>query len=241
MKNQYFADRNDFFKYDLALYLIERIPILLRFTFVPMLTPNDDGGDGNLTSYSVLGQRRPDLHAFLMECLVDDSRRQVGSLAEYLATRHAIVDYYLHHENEHFDPRFREGYFGSIPACALDSAVILLDPDNGLAVPSMIAAKRHKYLQFDDLSKLASDMSPTSVLLVYQHWPRMSRETAFAAICARIRDNLPTAGEIACLSSGTVGFYALTKHSDMASSVIKAMDRYAHEQGFKLFKESSCG
>jgi len=42
MKNQYFGDRNDFFKYDLVLNLIEKIVNLKCFTFIPMLTEDDD-------------------------------------------------------------------------------------------------------------------------------------------------------------------------------------------------------
>jgi len=38
MKNQYFGDINDFFKYDLVLSLIEKIENFKCFTLIPMLT-----------------------------------------------------------------------------------------------------------------------------------------------------------------------------------------------------------
>jgi len=45
MKNQYFGDKRDFFKYDLSIELCERIP-LKQFTFIPMLTENDGTKEG---------------------------------------------------------------------------------------------------------------------------------------------------------------------------------------------------
>ena len=51
MKNQYFGDIKDLFKYDLGEFLINEIPELERFTFIPMLTPDDKGPDGNKLNY----------------------------------------------------------------------------------------------------------------------------------------------------------------------------------------------
>ena len=48
MKNQYFGDVRDLFKYDLIQGILEGISTLQGFTFIPMLTENDPkSGDGN--------------------------------------------------------------------------------------------------------------------------------------------------------------------------------------------------
>ena len=40
MKNQYFGDNRDLFKYDLFLKIIQKTDSVNRFTFIPMLTPD---------------------------------------------------------------------------------------------------------------------------------------------------------------------------------------------------------
>ena len=73
MKNQYFGDRNDFFKYDLVLSLIEKIENLKCFTFIPMLTKDDGSSDGALTKYD--GSRRKELDDFLKDCIKKSDRK----------------------------------------------------------------------------------------------------------------------------------------------------------------------
>jgi len=46
VNNKFFADRNDFFKYDLLLEILEKSDLLRQLTFIPMLTPNDDRRGG---------------------------------------------------------------------------------------------------------------------------------------------------------------------------------------------------
>jgi hypothetical protein len=67
MKHQYFRDRRDLFKYDLLLDVLAAVPNLERLTFVPMLTRNDDTGEGRRVALSA-SRRRPALTAFLSRC-----------------------------------------------------------------------------------------------------------------------------------------------------------------------------
>ena len=63
MKNQYFADQRDFLKYDLLVEVVENTPGICRLTNIPMLTPNDDTGEGDVLSYDE-GTRRSDIFHF---------------------------------------------------------------------------------------------------------------------------------------------------------------------------------
>ncbi len=72
MKNQYFADRNDFCKYDLVLELLEE-PSLKGFVLGAMLTPNDCRGDGGFTDYGCGGHSQR-LYALLSKCLARQTR-----------------------------------------------------------------------------------------------------------------------------------------------------------------------
>jgi len=85
VKDQYFGDRNDYFKYDLAISFFEQLTDIKHFTFIPMLTANDGGGDGGLIDYRQ-GAGRPDLYQFLRDKL-KKRPRQVLHLREYFKDR----------------------------------------------------------------------------------------------------------------------------------------------------------
>ena len=65
MKNQYFGDRRDLIKYNLLADLAGCLPES-RVVFIPMLTPNDDSGEGRLTGY-----RRDERRGRLVDALRD--------------------------------------------------------------------------------------------------------------------------------------------------------------------------
>jgi hypothetical protein len=65
MKNQYFGDRRHLLKYDLLADLAGRLPDS-RLVSIPMLTPNDDSGEGGLTG--TVGASDADL--LLMLCVM---------------------------------------------------------------------------------------------------------------------------------------------------------------------------
>src|SRR5687768_13727041 len=85
MKNQYFANGRDLFKYDLLLDVLAGVPELRRLTFIPMLTPNDASSEGNRL-LRVAPSRRPDLLNFLNQCL-RDGRRDISCLHELLTAK----------------------------------------------------------------------------------------------------------------------------------------------------------
>src|ERR1700679_1621877 len=74
MKNQYFGDARDLFKYDLLLELVA-IQGGRQLVFIPMLTPNDGTAEGNLTGYKCTTQR-PLLYQHLRRAL-DSGRRKI--------------------------------------------------------------------------------------------------------------------------------------------------------------------
>jgi hypothetical protein len=130
MKNQYFGDRNDFFKYDLVLNLIEKIENLKCFTFIPMLTEDDGSSDGALTIYN--GSRRKELDDFLKDC-IKKSDRKVKNLRSFMS-KYEQIEYRPYKDDEYFLHAEREQYFDSIHSSILNESVILIDPkvDSGV-------------------------------------------------------------------------------------------------------------
>lgn len=54
MKNQYFGDKRDYFKYDVLERLAADVPEIQQLTCVWMLTPPDTTGQGKVPSSRIL-------------------------------------------------------------------------------------------------------------------------------------------------------------------------------------------
>jgi hypothetical protein len=69
----------------------------------------------------------------------------------------------------------RAAYFTGIPDSALASALVFLDPDNGIEPGAPTGRNSHKYVKLSELKSLYDRMDRKSVLAVYQHLPRIHR------------------------------------------------------------------
>jgi len=70
----------------------------------------------------------------------------------------------------------RAAYFKEIAKENLDDAVVFLDPDNGLEVKSTGDGNGDKYVRSDEVELIYSRMGENSVLVIYQHLPRLHRK-----------------------------------------------------------------
>lgn len=117
MKNQYFGDTRDLFKYDLVLEILLKNSFTDTFTFIPMLTKNEPSRYGARTDYSkaTAGFRRRELKNFLEEC-VEEGRRNIEELERFFKqtrlTRRLSLRIYK--KNEYFSHESRERYFSEI-------------------------------------------------------------------------------------------------------------------------------
>lgn len=84
MKNQYFGDVRDLFKYDLVLEILLKNKLTSTFTFIPMLTENERGRNGARIDYSKAraGIGRMELKDFLEKC-VKEGRRDIKELERF--------------------------------------------------------------------------------------------------------------------------------------------------------------
>jgi len=230
MKNQYFGDRNDFFKYDLVLTLIEKIDNLKHFTFIPMLTEDDGRGDGNLIKYD--GSRRKDLEDFLKNCIKRQDRN-IKNLRAFMSSYN--IEYYPYRDTEHFSHKKRRQYFNDVESSFLNESVILIDPDNGFEVKSIRSGNGHKYLKYDELNKICVRMSSSSLVLVYQHIPRVNREAYFARIGERICEYTGARVPI-CLTDNRIVFFIIAKTDDLLAEIWEVTSYYAKNNGYKAYR-----
>lgn len=214
MKNQYFGDKNDFFKYDFALTLIEEIDNLDTFVFIPMLTKNDGSNDGKLISFD--DSRRRSLGNFLKKC-ANNSKRNILNLRVFMKS-HPDINYLPYKDDQYFENNERYRYFRDIESYMLEKAVVLIDPDNGFEVKSMDNKSGHKYLKFSELKMLYDKMDFSSVLMVYQHIPRVKRDEYFISINEQIYNHVHNDATI-CLSDNVIAFFLICKDKEIYNEI----------------------
>lgn len=226
MKNQYFGDTRDLFKYDLILEILRKSDILNHFTFIPMLTGSDGTSDGMKIDYSKAkaGVRRKELVDFLQRC-VRSGRRNIEELKRFFKdselTKELSITIYK--KDEHFSHEERGKYFAEIGKKLLSKSLILVDPDTGLEVESM-RGMEEKYVKYEEVKSLYDRMARDSVLMIWQFIPRVKRKPYFSKVSKRLKKkvgNLPI-----WISDNKVVFFLLTKDPGLRESIGKIVDEY---------------
>lgn len=145
MKNQYFGDYRDMFKYDLIQEAMKKNKGFKRFSFIPMLTDFKECNDGNKRYYnSEKIEKRPgsgntDLVGYLRDYndkVRDRKNRDLRHIRDYFG---AYINIEIFEPDEpmqgkYFVNKNRSLYFQAIPDIYLESALVFVDPDNGIEV-----------------------------------------------------------------------------------------------------------
>jgi hypothetical protein len=174
MKNQYFGDINDYRKYGLLRLLSGGGEIMTAVCW--MLTPDDGRTDGRHTKYLeqpakwrkfdpplfdhlrqlVLGQNLRDVRSAETPAILPSCRFAPGLLPD--------------------DAEGRGRYFQAFKDIARGCDLIFFDPDNGIEVKSKPCGRKDssKYVYWQELVE-AFDAGHS--LLIYQHFPRVKRES----------------------------------------------------------------
>jgi len=223
VKNQFFGDRRDYFKYDLLLEIMEGTPSLHQLTIVPMLTPDDESNHGRLTNYRV-GSAKPELYHFLKNC----RRRDIREMKIYFENQ--SFAYMCFRDSSHVSHEARREYFRDMPDGALRSALVFLDPDTGLQVKSMSRASGDKYLRYDELCAVFQRMDAGSVAVVYQHLPRRKREPFFGEVGDKLRDSL-FVSDVTCVSDNEIGFFVVARSAGRSRALRALLMHYAEQRG----------
>ncbi len=221
MKNQYFGDTKDLFKYDLVEYLVRRVPGVDRFTFVTMLTEKDDGTDGNKLDYSGRpGSLNTDLVGYLRE-RVSSGRRNVSEIREYYEARGIGIEIYGEHE--FFTHAARSEYFGGIDDALLAHSVIVLDPDNGFETKR--SNKRH--VLRSEVADLYERMTAGSILAVFQHFRREKHDLTIERVSRGLEEACRRKPLWIC--DNEIMFFLLDKDPEVRKALRSAARDYAQK------------
>jgi hypothetical protein len=225
VKNQYFGDRRDLFKYDLLLDLVEAHGAG-RLTFIPMLTPPDNSGQGRL-SQSDCRNRRPVLYEFL-QASVASGQRDIRRVREIM--RIFGVDIMPFRDDVWFVPEQRADYFKALPSEYLTRSVVFFDPDIGLETGTASYTRSRgpeKYLFYSELKDVWARVSIDSVVVVYQHLQNDATKRVFD-VERRVRDLRRCLGApVWAVQWNDVAFVVVAREGVMAGEIRTALQRHA--------------
>jgi len=237
MKNQYFGDTRDLFKYDLILELLLRSNPK-RFTFIPMLTEDEPNTYGEKIDYSraKAGTRRVVLRSFLERCLKND-RRNIKELERFFRSNKLPkkVELTIYERNSYFSDKTRKEYFSAIKRFLLARSVTLVDPDIGLEVKSM-KGREEKYIKYEEVKLLYDQMDKHSVLVIFQFIPRVNRERYFSKISDRLKKKVVGEFPVYFISDSQIAFFILAKGRKLRKSCEDIIYAYASFYGLKAGK-----
>lgn len=218
MKNQYFGDIKDLFKYDIVEWMIRKLPSLDRFTFITMLTPNDSRGDGNRLNYN---ERAGSLNEKLVDRLkgcIDAGKRNVSEIRPYYAEQG--IGIYIYGENDYFTNTGRAEYFAGIGSELLEHSLIFVDPDNGLQVTR--SNKRH--LLYSEAADLFNRMSKDSVLVLFQHFKREEHALTVSNVAYKIAATCNV--QPMCIWDSEIALFFLAKAGDVREFLVDGLYEY---------------
>jgi len=238
MKNQYFGDTRDLFKYDLILELLFRSN-LKRFTFIPMLTKDESGTYGGKIDYSraKAGTRRVVLRRFLERCLKND-RRNIKKLERFFESNKLPkrIELTIYERDGYFSDKTRKEYFSAIKRNLLSKSVILVDPDIGLEVKNM-KGREEKYVNYAELRILYGRMDRHSILLIFQFIPRVKRDRYFSKISEKLKEKVTGKSSVYFISDNQIVFFILAKGQRLQRSLGDVINTYASFYGLKVGKD----
>ena len=217
MKNQYFGDTRDLFKYDLALHIIEGIWSIRALIFVPMLTPDDGSRQGSRTDHrkATAGYRNTGLVHRLTGC-VRDGKRDIREICPFFEERGIPV----HLHGMTFSHDDRPAYFSAIPDAWLRDALVLLDPDIGMEV----ARPTGKHLLFSEIGDLSRRLEGDSVLMIFQYIPRVNRPEYLGRRLKDLGRIIPQASVAIC--DPWVAFFFVGREDRIIQQVGELLLRY---------------
>jgi hypothetical protein len=221
VKNQYFGDNKDLWKYDLVL-MIMKAGLVSHFTFVPMLTEPDGTGHGNSAdrSRASAGSDNAELVGFLDECL-REGKKDINEIDAFFR-QHGFSMTIYNGGSRYFTHQDRRQYFTGIGDELLSKSLILVDPDNGLEV------KRpgEKHILYDEIKDLYDRMDGGSILMVYQYFPRVPRQQYLNTRMEELREKVYGDYPV-CISDSEIAFFFLTKDESLEHALIHLVADYA--------------
>lgn len=221
MKNQYFADVNDYFKYGI-LRCLEKSG--LRIGVCWMLTPDDGRSDGRKISYL----SRPDPWRTYDPVLFDSLSQAVTKNARsisYIEGSGLLSNSSFFSLTVPYDQRERSRWLERFIVRSADSDLLFFDPDNGIEVSSTALGRSGspKYLFWHEIQMA---WNRGNALLIFQHFCREKRDSFTMRLSRRIEECLPQSNVASIITANVVYFLAYREqHASRIDMGLRALSQ----------------
>jgi hypothetical protein len=213
MKNQFFGDTRDLFKFDLIEHVMKGLDELKCFAYIPMLTP-----DGEPKSIKP-GTKNKDLVAFFNE----GRKRDIHDIQKHFKQRGITAK--IHGEKGVYfknDKESRRKYFDQINDDWLVNSLVFLDPDTGIEPKN----PQKKHVLFSEIEQIYKRMSKNSAMMIFQFKPQgenieETRETKSREIKDKVTGERPM-----CAYSYPVAFFFLAKSKATRNNLWNCLNAY---------------
>ena len=228
MNLKYSGDTRDLFKFDLVRQLMKSIPEFKSFTFVPMITEDERRTKqkksskldlGAAARKGLAGTKNRDLMTHLGRLQeIEDDLEYFSGIHSYFRQENIMVEV-LH--KDRFSHENRVNYFQRLFEKFPSHSLILLDPDVGLEIKN--PTQRH--LLFDEVSAIYDRMDSSSVLMIYQHIPRVIRKGYIGKRCKELAEVCGSMPET--ITDNEIVFFLLTKDKTVRTKLCTELGEYA--------------
>ncbi|MDD4860008.1 MAG: hypothetical protein PHR56_07380 [Dehalococcoidales bacterium] len=217
MKNQYFGDNRDLFKFDLAEQIL-KAGLVKGFTYIPMLTADSAAANRVYDrSKAKAGTKNKKLVSFLDKC-AGSGKKNIVQLEKYFGSKINIYG-----KSTQFSRVNRSEYFTGIGRELLSKSLILVDPDIGMEVKR----SGEQHLLFDEICWLYEQMDD-SILMIYQQFPRADHLEYLHERGEELSDKVTGEGPI-CVDNDEIVFYFLTAESALEEALTNQISEYTED------------
>ena len=239
MKNQYFGDVRDLFKYDLLQRILKELSPLQRLTFIPMLTKYaPERRDGDKRDFDRAkedgrpGTNNEKLIGFLKKYGgIDKDKRDFTKIENYFNSENIEAMIYKEREHKYFEHRARDRYFKNIPGEYLNNPLIFVDPDIGLQVKN----STEKHLLYLEVRNLYRRMDKDPILMIYQHFPRARDKHKEYLPPGRSNKLKKVTGDLPIwITDNEIIFFLLTKNDELKRRLEGIISRYKRDYQKRL-------
>jgi hypothetical protein len=227
MNIHFSGDTRDLFKFDLVRQLMREIHELERFTFVPMLTEEKTRTKRIKSSKKELRRELKtgsagSLNRDLMEHLgrlqeIESDMEYFAGIRSYFKKERIIIDVL---SEDRFSHETRRNYFENLLEKIPAQSLIYLDPDTGLEVKN--PTRRH--LLFEEVKQIYDHMDTNSILVIYQHIPRVIRKGYIKKRCGDLTGVIGTMP--ATITDNEIVFFILAKETALQTKICAVLGEY---------------
>jgi hypothetical protein len=149
---------------------------------------------------------------------IDDDLEYFHGIQSYFKKENIIVDV-LHKDT--FSHENRVNYFTKAFEKFPADSLIFLDPDTGLEVKN----PTQKHLLFDEVKKIYARMDNRSILMIYQHLPRVTRAGYIEKRCRELAAISHSHPET--ITDNEIVFFIMTKNPLIRTRLCAVLGDYA--------------